>query len=142
MNQRRKKLKFPKFRVKSAKCGGSNNPGGGTNPVDSNPQVPGGICLTVGGGKVGAKCAFPFTYEGTTYRGCTRKNDPKGRLWCSTRTDSKGFHLLKQNQWGYCNSECPEHLSKMNLSSFNNLNHALQTTSRSQSILRPQVKLK
>ena len=66
MNQRRKKLKFPKFRVKSAKCGGSNNPGGGTNPVDSNPQVPGGICLTVGGGKVGVKRAFPFTFGGTT----------------------------------------------------------------------------
>ena len=117
MNQRRKKLKFPKFRVKSAKCGGSNNPGGGTNPVDSNPQVPGGICLTVGGGKVGANCAFPFLFRGTFYRGCTRTGDPKNRLWCSTRTDSQGVHISGRREWGYCNSDCAIDQSKGNISS-------------------------
>ena len=117
MNQRRTKLKTPKFRVKSVKCGGSNNPGR-ANPVDSNPpanpHVSGGTCLTVGGGKVGVKCVFPFTFLGRTYHGCTTtvvsNIFPMGSLWCSTRTDSRGLHLSKQNEWGHCNSECPVHL--------------------------------
>ena len=67
------------------------------------PYNGGGKCLTVGGGKAGAKCVFPFTSEGITYQGCTRTNDPDDRLWCSTKTDSKGVHLSGQGEWGHCN---------------------------------------
>ena len=64
-------------------------------------------CLTDGGGKAGAKCVFPFTLDGITYQGCTRTNDPDDRLWCSTKTDSKGVHVSGQGEWGHCNSDCP-----------------------------------
>ena len=67
----------------------------------------GGKCLTVGGGKAGAKCVFPFTLDGITYQGCTRTKHPDDRLWCSTKTDSKGVHMSGQGEWGLCNSDCP-----------------------------------
>ena len=61
-------------------------------------------CLTTGGGNAGKICVFPFKFDGVTYNGCTTVIDDK--LWCSTLTNN-GVHVGGQNQWGYCNSQCP-----------------------------------
>jgi len=61
-------------------------------------------CLTIGGANVGAKCVFPFSFDGIAYHGCTKVADDKP--WCSTLTKN-GVHVSGQNQWGYCNSQCP-----------------------------------
>ena len=69
-----------------------------------------GECQTEGGAAgadVGTKCTFPFTFLGKTYNGCTTVLST--RLWCSTKTDADGNHILGEDTWGYCNEECPEH---------------------------------
>ena len=82
--------KFYKIRRKSNVANGIN-----TDPVR---------CLTTGGGNAGKICVFPFNFDGVTYNGCTTVIDDK--LWCSTLTNN-GVHVGGQNQWGYCNSQCP-----------------------------------
>ena len=50
-------------------------------------------CLLASGGygANGAKCMFPFEYNGKTYNSCTK--DDEIALWC--KTDDGG-------NWGYC----------------------------------------
>ena len=73
---------------------------GGAKAECEAPASP--ICITVGGDMVGAKCVFPFTYDGTTYCGCA---DDGGEKWCSTRTDDRDRHT--QGYWGICSDKCP-----------------------------------
>ena len=61
-------------------------------------------CQTTGGGNADKKCVFPFKFYGVMYNGCTTVTDDK--LWCSTLTNN-GVHVGGQNQWGYCNAQCP-----------------------------------
>ena len=74
-----------------------------TPPQPPQPAQP-PQCLTTGGGNAGKICVFPFNFDGVTYNGCTTVIDDK--LWCSTLTNN-GVHVGGQNQWGYCNSQCP-----------------------------------
>ena len=62
--------------------------------------------MTVDGSKVGAECVFPFKYRGKTYKECTKIDDQDHRPWCSTKTDSKDYHVSGQGEWGHCSSEC------------------------------------
>merc|ERR1712168_896732 len=32
-------------------------------------------------------CKFPFIFKEVSYSSCTTKDDPEGKLWCSTKTD-------------------------------------------------------
>ena len=43
--------------------------------------------------------------------GCPNAPFPQGqRRWCSTRINpSTGIHVSGQNEYGYCNSHCPNH---------------------------------
>ena len=50
-------------------------------------------CVTVSGDKSGLTCRLPFVYEGVLRQGCITQNDPDGLLWCSTRTNSSGYHI-------------------------------------------------
>jgi len=63
-------------------------------------------CLTVGGPDTASKCQFPFNYDGVTWSGCTTANDPDGKAWCSTRTDTQGDHVLGGGHWGHCDLSC------------------------------------
>ena len=40
----------------------------------------------------GAKCVFPFIYNGHVHRECTRDGG-FSTPWCSTKTDAWGFHV-------------------------------------------------
>lgn len=62
-----------------------------------------GQCTTIGGGN----CVFPFIFKGETYGGCTEKDDPDSKRWCSTMVDSEGKHRKGENLWGHCSSSCP-----------------------------------
>lgn len=52
----------------------------------------------MGGGSVGA-CTFPFSYDGTTYKGCTYGGDLG---WCAF--DS----VYQDGRWGYCTEACTD----------------------------------
>ena len=52
-----------------------------------------------------APCKFPFTLDDQTFDTCTRERDPEGKLWCSTRVDRFGRHVL--GNWGHCSDGCP-----------------------------------
>jgi len=56
-----------------------------------------------------AICIFPFIYERREYNGCTNVNDKDGKYWCSTRVDRFGNHVVKANEWGYCDQNCRNH---------------------------------
>ena len=50
-------------------------------------------------------CQFPFKLtNGNVHDSCTTDQDPDGKLWCSTKVDSKG-ELIK-GHWGYCEDNC------------------------------------
>ena len=50
-------------------------------------------------------CKFPFKLNnGNVHNSCTTDQDPDGKLWCSTRVDSKGEHV--RGHWGYCEESC------------------------------------
>jgi len=66
------------------------------------PPTPLVGCGTVSGKVLGQKCVFPFTNKGKRYEKCTTDDDPGGKSWCSTQTDSAGNHM--KGNWGHCNS--------------------------------------
>ena len=112
--QTRTRKKLQEAYGKGKECYGSDKDRKACSNVGLRSRSPcefssngGGNCMTDGGDRAGAKCVFPFTLEGITYQGCTRTNDPDDRLWCSTKTDSKGVHVSGQGEWGHCNSDCP-----------------------------------
>ena len=48
------------------------------------------------------------------YSGCADweyGGENTGKVWCSTRTDSKGNHVDGEGAWGICSSSCPNHSS-------------------------------
>ncbi len=51
-------------------------------------------------------CIFPFTvthnHLNFTYNECTGNHEIPGRLWCSTKVDDFGNHVINQTEWGYC----------------------------------------
>ncbi|CAL4169889.1 unnamed protein product, partial [Meganyctiphanes norvegica] len=49
-------------------------------------------------------CQFPFIYIGVTHTTYTAVNDPEGKLWCSTKTDSKNNHITGGNFFKHCTS--------------------------------------
>ena len=70
-------------------------------------QFPGSKCMTVGGDDPVSECAFPFTRNGVTHRGCTRDGGAEdGRPWCSTEVDADGVHTDGRGKWGYCGTGC------------------------------------
>ena len=62
------------------------------------------------GGK-GKPCVFPFKVKGKTYNSCTYDSAHRTnyRAWCSTQTDSRGFHIKGGFNWGICEDRetCP-----------------------------------
>ena len=63
--------------------------------------------------QIGKECIFPFTYFGVTYNGCVEDSShPAGLHWCSTKVDSDGNHVLRQNEFGYCAANCPKHTGR------------------------------
>jgi len=71
-------------------------------PVDPKPSS----CVTVGGGRTGSPCVFPFIYKDKTHSGCTLVDADDGKPWCSTLTDGSGNHVGGQGQWGHCPDDC------------------------------------
>ena len=69
-------------------------------------QIAESKCVTIGGDDPVRECAFPFTRNGVTHRGCTREGVPDGRPWCSTEVDADGVHTDGRGKWGYCGSGC------------------------------------
>ena len=59
-------------------------------------------CSTVSGADPGAKCVFPFTFDGKRYSDCTTTGSTDGKAWCSTRVDNKGRHIGGKGNWGHC----------------------------------------
>jgi len=57
-------------------------------------------------GKKDTPCVFPFIYKGKGYTKCLWE-EGESEAWCSTKVTKRGFHVGKQGQWGYCNSNCP-----------------------------------
>ncbi|AOT09318.1 alkaline phosphatase D family protein [Pseudoalteromonas luteoviolacea] len=53
---------------------------------------------TKGNGQYEQACQFPFSYGGTTYRGCTTKDH--AQPWCYTQVDSSGKGIA--GEWGNC----------------------------------------
>ncbi|CAL4122717.1 unnamed protein product, partial [Meganyctiphanes norvegica] len=54
-------------------------------------------------GQTTPSCQFPFIYIGVTHTTCTTVNDPEGKLWCSTKTDSQNNHVPGGN-FKHCTS--------------------------------------
>jgi len=84
----RRRTSGPKF----CRSKPSPNPGGASS------------CRTVGGGRVGASCVFPFVFRGKRFTGCTKFGADDGKYWCSTRTGSGDAHVTGQGQWGHCDT--------------------------------------
>ena len=68
-------------------------------------------CVTVGGGKIGSSCVFPFSWQGMIYNGCTTWNGMSP--WCSTLVDDDGIHVGGGGYWGYCGSHCKIHTGRI-----------------------------
>ena len=67
-----------------------------------------GYCRTKSGPNPRKRCIFPFHFNGKTYNGCAKHpKDNNNELWCSTKVDRNGNHVVGQNQYGYCNKFCP-----------------------------------
>ena len=65
-------------------------------------------CITVRGGpQVNVPCVFPFKFRDKEYNKCTTVADDNNKPWCSTKVDSNGFHIGKEQNWGYCGPQCP-----------------------------------
>jgi len=67
-------------------------------------------CETVAGPARGEQCQFPFIFRGETRSGCITESDPDGRLWCSTKVDSQGRHVVGGDHWAHCSESCPRDL--------------------------------
>ena len=65
-------------------------------------------CVTVGGADTGAKCVFPFRFQGQVFCECTLTGSEDGDTnpWCSTLTDQYGWHVGNQGNWGHCPTTC------------------------------------
>lgn len=61
---------------------------------------------TVGGSKPNVQCEQRYFLSNRWVRGCTSQDDPDGKFWCSTLTDSRGKHVGGQGEWGYCDERC------------------------------------
>ena len=59
------------------------------------------------GANPGQSCVFPFIHNGKKYSGCPIDPKDSSKRWCSTKTDSKGYHVINENQWGHCSNSCP-----------------------------------
>ena len=46
--------------------------------------------------------------------GCPLDSDDKTKRWCSTKVDSNGNHVVKQNEYGHCSKNCPIHNGNSN----------------------------
>ncbi|CAL4084401.1 unnamed protein product, partial [Meganyctiphanes norvegica] len=47
-------------------------------------------------------CKFPFIYKSIIYKECTSVDDPEGKPWCSTRTDTQNNYI--SGHWAHCNA--------------------------------------
>ena len=75
-------------------------------------------CKTIGGynpnapnATIGARCIFPFKFEGKMNYGCVCSGQTFCEyLWCSTKVDSTGNHIEghEGQNWGYCPKNYPE----------------------------------
>ncbi len=71
--------------------------------LDAQSPPPPVCDRTVSGGpQIGVPCALPFAFNGFIYGACTNATDPRGRLWCSTKTHENGTHIGGKGYWGYC----------------------------------------
>ena len=61
--------------------------------------------------KTSMPCIFPFTWNKTVYNECATEID-SGKLWCSTRVNRKGVHVVAGGYWGYC-EDCDQIGSRM-----------------------------
>ena len=52
----------------------------------------------------GRPCLLPFTYNNSTYDGCLKDLDSKGKSWCPTIADIDGNPI----KWEECNAYCPK----------------------------------
>ena len=103
-NTRRCWLKGSSFR-KSNSFDRISGPRKCINIQITNPQpISSSSCVTVGGGKTGANCVFPFIYQGTKHNNCILIDADDGKPWCSTKTDKNGKHVGGQGEWGHCPS--------------------------------------
>ena len=50
-------------------------------------------------------CFFPFTYEGKTYKKCTKDNSENGKPWCAYTVYRGG--VVVPGKWADCNPGCP-----------------------------------
>ena len=41
--------------------------------------------------------------------GCPVDQENPSKRWCSTKVDSRGNHIVNQNEFGFCANDCPEH---------------------------------
>ena len=66
-------------------------------------------CLTDSEGAAKNKpCAFPFVFKNKLFEKCTDFEDPDGKNWCSTKTDTNNNHVSGKGNWGYCREVCLE----------------------------------
>ena len=69
-------------------------------------------CKTVSGGpRVNISCVFPFKFRSDAegikvHYNCIEDQNDEKRTWCSTKVDEFGFHKSKEENWGYCQSDC------------------------------------
>merc|ERR1712227_1184764 len=56
--------------------------------------------------ETGGICQFPFIFQGQTFTSCTSYLDDKP--WCSTKVDQFNNFIAGAQEWGYCNSDCPD----------------------------------
>ena len=92
-------------------------------------------CLTQSGPDPWKQCVFPFKWDGKTFHGCTTHTSDH-RLWCSTKVDSYGNHIVGKNYWGHCTSNCPTQSSNTQHQTYhnNNQNHHQNQHQHTQSI--------
>ena len=48
-----------------------------------------------------------YNFLSKFFLGCPLDPDDKTKRWCSTKVDSNGNHVLKQNEYGHCSKNCP-----------------------------------
>ena len=59
-------------------------------------------------------CKFPFEYDGLIFHSCTNykydvsnlSNEP-WHIWCPTNLDNSGKYNPLENDWGFCDPNCP-----------------------------------
>jgi len=56
-------------------------------------------------------CQFPFTWNGTEYRSCTKDGVDGQYAWCALQVDANG--VLVKDRWGACNMDtCAEQMDQ------------------------------